>query len=55
MVNDGGVNGIAESVRRSGYRIRYLETGMLQNYALAMALGVVFIALFWWLVIPEIV
>ena len=55
MVNDGGVNGIADSVRRSGNRIRYLETGMLQNYALAMALGVVVIALFWWLVIPEIV
>ena len=55
VVNDGGVNGIAESVRRSGDRIRYMETGMLQNYALAMALGVVFIALFWWLVIPEIV
>ena len=55
VVNDGGVNGTADSVRRSGYRIRYLETGMLQNYALAMALSIVVIALLWWLVIPEIV
>lgn len=54
VVNDGGVNGIARSVWRSGYRIRYLETGALQNYALGIALSVVVIILFWWLVIPEI-
>lgn len=55
VVNDGGVNGTADTIRMSGFRIRYLETGMLYNYALAMVLGVVVIALFWWLVIPEIV
>ena len=55
VVNDGGVNGIAHTVRTSGFRLRYLETGMLYNYALAMALGIVVIALFWWLVIPSIV
>ena len=55
VVNDGGVNGTADTIRMSGFRIRYLETGMLYNYALAMVLGVIVIALFWWLVIPEIV
>ncbi len=55
VVNDGGVNGTADTVRASGFRLRYLETGMLYNYALAMALGMVVIALFWWLVIPSIV
>ena len=55
VVNDGGVNGAADTVRNSGFRIRYLETGMLYNYALGMVLGVVAVALFWWLVIPRII
>lgn len=54
VVNDSGVDGIANTVRTSGYRIRRLETGLVYNYALAMVLGVIVIALFWWLVIPEI-
>ena len=53
-VNDGGVNGVADTVRRSGLRIRYLETGLVYNYAFAMVLGVVVVALLWWLVIPRI-
>ena len=55
VINDGGVNGTADTVRTSGHRIRHVETGMLYNYAMAMVLGVVVIALFWWLVIPSIV
>ena len=55
VVNDGGVDGTADTVRTSGHRIRHVETGMVYNYALAMVLGVVVIALFWWLVIPSIV
>ena len=55
VVNDGGVDGTADTVRTSGHRIRHVETGMVYNYALAMVLGVVMIALFWWLVIPSIV
>ncbi|MBI2171618.1 MAG: NADH-quinone oxidoreductase subunit L [Chloroflexi bacterium] len=54
VVNDMGVNGTAETVKRSGFRIRYLESGMVYNYALAMALGAAAVALFWWLVIPRI-
>ncbi len=55
VVNDIGVNGAADTVRNAGYRIRYLESGLLYNYALGMAVGVVAVALFWWLVIPRIV
>ena len=55
VVNDGGVNGTADTIRNAGFRIRYLESGLLYNYALAMVLGVVAVALFWWLVIPRIV
>ena len=55
VVNDGGVNGMANTIRNSGFRIRYLETGMLYNYALGMVLGVMAVGLFWWLVIPRIV
>ena len=55
VVNDGGVDGTADTIRVSGHRIRQVETGMLYNYALAMVLGVVVIVLFWWLVIPVIV
>jgi NADH-quinone oxidoreductase subunit L len=55
VVNDTAVNGTADTIRNAGYRIRYLESGLLYNYALGMALGVVAVALFWWLVIPRIV
>ncbi|MBI4338857.1 MAG: NADH-quinone oxidoreductase subunit L, partial [Chloroflexi bacterium] len=54
VVNDMGVNGTAETVKRSGTRLRYIESGMVYNYALAMALGAAVVALFWWLVIPRI-
>jgi len=55
VVNDGAVNGVANTIRNSGFRIRYLETGLLYNYALGMVLGVMAVSLFWWLVIPRIV
>ena len=55
VVNDIGVDGAAETFRNAGHRIRYLESGLLYNYALGMAAGVVAVALFWWLVIPRIV
>jgi hypothetical protein len=49
VVNDLGVNGTAGSVAESGQGLRYHVTGKLYNYALGMVLGVLALALFWWL------
>ena len=54
VVNDTGVNGTGRSVFLSGLRLRYIETGKVYNYALGMAIGVVVIALIWWLAIPNV-
>jgi NADH-quinone oxidoreductase subunit L len=52
VVNDTGVNGLGRSVFLSGWRLRYLETGKVYNYALGMAVGVVAVALIWLLLLP---
>ena len=52
VVNDTGVNGTGRSVFLSGLRLRYLETGKVYNYALGMAVGMVAVALIWWLALP---
>ena len=52
VLNDTGVNGTGRSVFLSGWRLRYLETGKVYNYALGMAVGVVAVALIWWLALP---
>ena len=49
VVNDTGVDGSARSVMLSALRLRYVQTGRMPNYGLAMALGVLGIALVWWL------
>ncbi|MBI2936350.1 MAG: NADH-quinone oxidoreductase subunit L [Chloroflexi bacterium] len=49
VVNDAGVNGVAESVVQSGLRLRLHVTGKLYNYALGMVVGVLVVALVWWL------
>jgi hypothetical protein len=36
----------------SGLRLRYLETGKVYNYALGMVVGMVVVALIWWLAVP---
>ena len=54
VVNDTGVNGTGNSVRLSGLRLRYIETGKVYNYALGMGVGVVVIALIWWLALPYV-
>ena len=54
VINDIGVNGTGKSVFLSGIRLRYIETGKVYNYALGMAVGLVFVTLFWWLVLPNI-
>ena len=49
VVNDVGVNGPAASVRRLGTTLRLHVTGRVYSYALAMVLGSVGLAIFWWL------
>ena len=50
VVNDTGVDGSAKTVMLSAFRLRYMQSGRMYNYALAMVLGVVGLALVWWLV-----
>ena len=52
VINDTGVNGTGRSVFLSGLRLRYIETGKVYNYALGMVLGVVVVALVWWVALP---
>jgi NADH-quinone oxidoreductase subunit L len=50
---DGGVNGLAVAVRRSGSLLRRTQTGYVRNYVLGIVLGTVLILAFmlsrmWW-------
>ena len=45
VINETGVDGSAQGVGFAGRRLRFLQTGRIPNYALAMALGVVVLAL----------
>ena len=49
VVNDLAVNGPANSVRRLGNTLRLHVTGHVYSYTLAMVLGTVGLAIFWWL------
>ncbi|MBM3941692.1 MAG: NADH-quinone oxidoreductase subunit L [SAR202 cluster bacterium] len=49
VVNDVGVNGPAEVVGRVGIAMRRHVTGHLYSYALVMTLGLIGLAIFWWL------
>jgi len=55
VINDVGVNGPGIVVKQAGFRSRYLESGLLYNYALAMVFGAIAVGLFWWLVIPKMI
>ena len=48
VVNDTAVDGSADSVKASGFRVRFAQTGRLYNYGMAMAVGAVVLALIWW-------
>ena len=50
LVNDVGINGPAEVTRALGHGLRRHVTGYVYSYALAMALGLIALAIFWWLV-----
>ena len=45
VVNETGVDGSAQGINFTGYRLKFIQTGRIPNYALAMALGVVVLAL----------
>ena len=49
VVNDVAVNGPANIVRKAGVALRLHVTGHVYSYALAVALGVIGLAIFWWL------
>ena len=49
VVNDVGVNGPADVVRKAGFALRLHVTGHVYSYAMAVALGVIALAVFWWL------
>ncbi len=42
-VLDGAVNGVASSARSSGFRLRIVQNGLVQSYALAIVVGVVLV------------
>ena len=49
LINDVGVNGPAKTVRRVGVTLRLHVTGHVYSYALAMTLGTVVLAVFFWM------
>ena len=49
LINDVGVNGPAKTVRRVGVILRLHVTGHVYSYALAMTLGTVVLAVFFWM------
>ena len=49
VVNDVGINGPADVVRKAGIALRFHVTGHVYTYALVVALGVIALAIFWWL------
>lgn len=51
VVNDGAVDGSALATRMSAVGLKFVQTGKLYNYGMAMGLGVVALALVWWLVL----
>lgn len=50
LVNDVGINGPGDVTRVLGDRLKYHVTGYVYTYALAMALGLIGLAILWWLV-----
>ena len=48
VINDTGVDGSAVSVWLSALRLRYVQTGRMYNYGMAMALGILGLAVVLW-------
>tara|TARA_B110000196_G_scaffold196285_1_gene168176 strand:+ start:1 stop:1041 length:1041 start_codon:yes stop_codon:yes gene_type:complete len=47
-VNDIGVDGPGKTTRWAGGVLRYIQTGMVYNYALGMVIGAVVLGVIWW-------
>jgi len=45
VVNETGVDGGAQTISYLGYRLKFLQTGRIPNYAFGMALGVLVLAI----------
>ncbi len=50
VINDTAVDGTGDSVKISGFRMKFVQTGRIYNYGMAMAAGVVVLSLIWWIV-----
>ena len=50
LVNDVGINGPGDITRGLGEKLKYHVTGYVYSYVLVMALGLIGLAIFWWLV-----
>ena len=50
VVNDTAVDGSADSVKSSGFRMKFVQTGRVYNYGMAMAAGVIALSLIWWII-----
>jgi NADH-quinone oxidoreductase subunit L len=48
VVNDTGVDGSAWTVMLSALRLRYVQSGKVYNYGMAMAVGALGLGLIWW-------
>ncbi|MCC6237583.1 MAG: NADH-quinone oxidoreductase subunit L [Dehalococcoidia bacterium] len=46
VVNESGVDGGAQTLNWMGFRLKFLQTGRIPNYALGMALGVLVLSIF---------
>ena len=51
IINDGGVNGSAWTVWFSAVQMKFIQTGRMYNYGMAMGAGVFVLALIWWIVL----
>ena len=50
VVNDTAVDGSADSVKISAFRMKFVQTGRIYNYGMAMAAGVIALTLIWWII-----
>ena len=45
VINESGVDGTAQGIGFTGFRLKFLQTGRIPSYALAMGVGVAVLAL----------